>query len=130
MKLHLPAELLASIDSLRGETPRERFIRDRLAEFVAAADSLVSPNGVPPTPEPAPAPPRSERRAFICMTCRSRVFLSDGEPYRVPDCPQHGPMIRQLNRPYRGQEVPTVIPDGFSRDVVDPMELLHGRPAG
>ena len=49
------------------------------------------------------------RRCFICrnadakVPCRIRVFLnpSDPEGY-VPDCPEHGRMVRDPNRLYRG----------------------------
>lgn len=50
------------------------------------------------------------RRAFVCghvskdgvRDCNRRVFLTVDEPDRVPDCPEHGRMVVQGNRPYRG----------------------------
>jgi hypothetical protein len=49
------------------------------------------------------------RRCFICrnagakLPCTVRVFLnpSDTEDY-IPDCPEHGRMVRDPNRLYRG----------------------------
>jgi hypothetical protein len=53
----------------------------------------------------------AERRAFICKhttkgvsDCNLRVFLAPGEPHHVPNCPEHGPMAVQANRPYTGQK--------------------------
>lgn len=53
---------------------------------------------------------RGSRRAFICehevkgvRDCNRRIFLTPDEPDRVPDCPEHGAMVRQENRPYLGQ---------------------------
>jgi len=50
------------------------------------------------------------RRAYICLhevkgvrDCVRRVFLTPDEPDRVPDCPEHGAMVRQENRSYLGQ---------------------------
>lgn len=43
------------------------------------------------------------RRAFICLTCHRRVFLSDEPAMFVPECAEHGRMVRQANMPYQGQ---------------------------
>jgi len=43
------------------------------------------------------------RRAFICLTCHRRVFLSDEPAVFVPECAEHGRMVRQANMPYQGQ---------------------------
>ncbi len=52
------------------------------------------------------------RRVFICthndkqgeMDCKRRVFLEPSVLASfVPNCPEHGPMKRQANRPYFGQ---------------------------
>jgi len=45
------------------------------------------------------------RRAFVCQTCRRRYFLGVEVPAAtIPDCPEHGPMVRQANMPYMGQD--------------------------
>ena len=50
------------------------------------------------------------RRAFVCIhatkgveDCRRRVFLQNEPASFIPDCPEHGPMVRQANHPYFGQ---------------------------
>ena len=48
------------------------------------------------------------RRAWICSNEKCvpprRIFLSkDDPPDMVPECPEHGPMMHQPNRPYFGQ---------------------------
>jgi transcriptional regulator with XRE-family HTH domain len=68
-----------------------------------------------PTPDvpvlATPAQIQSRRRAFICAhatkgqrDCNRRVFLTPDEPDRVPDCPEHGVMVLQPNRHYRGSQ--------------------------
>lgn len=53
-----------------------------------------------------------QRRAYICLhqdnnkpPCNRRLFLTPDEPDRTPDCPEHGPMTHQANRPYKGVPV-------------------------
>jgi hypothetical protein len=54
--------------------------------------------------------PLPGRRAYICEgrkgePCNRRRFIMVGEP--IPECDTHGKMVRQVNRPYRDQEVPS-----------------------
>ncbi len=95
----------------------------RTTLFETAVERLIGAGG-----EQAPAPKVAEsqaptgerkhlarpgvRRAFICThrakpeaeACNRRVFLPAEAPAAtVPDCPEHGPMVRQANRPYLGQ---------------------------
>lgn len=53
--------------------------------------------------------PKAGRTAYICRgrkdePCNARRFVAAGDP--VPECPSHGKMARQSNRPYKGQGVP------------------------
>jgi hypothetical protein len=56
--------------------------------------------------------PQAGRRAFLCdhrdqagnLDCALRRFMGPG--VAVPECPQHGKMQIQQNRPYLGQEIP------------------------
>ncbi len=51
------------------------------------------------------------RRAYICqhtdrngvLDCNRRIFLPGGAEVEVPECPEHGRMVAQPNRPYMGQ---------------------------
>lgn len=47
------------------------------------------------------------RRAFVCTNCKRRVFLEQKEPIEtIPVC--HGPMVREPNKPYKGQSTEPV----------------------
>ncbi len=79
---------------------------------LALADSARSPVAeqkieAPREPERAPAAvlsPRRIRRVFVCRKCRRRLFLGPDKPWDfVPSCEEHGRMVRQANRPYKGQ---------------------------
>ena len=56
--------------------------------------------------------PRSGRRAFLCghtdqagkPDCGLRRFVAAHAP--TPECPQHGKMQIQANRPYKDQPIP------------------------
>ncbi len=52
------------------------------------------------------------RRVFVCLhqdksakwPCNYRISLEPEIPgHTVPRCPEHGAMVRQANRPYRGE---------------------------
>ncbi len=52
------------------------------------------------------------RRVFICThqdkgakwACNYRIALPKEVPgSTIPSCPEHGPMVRQANKPYRGE---------------------------
>ena len=85
------------------------FTRTTLVE-TAVELLLAGPVPVAPVRVPAGRSGGGRRRAFICghevkgvRDCNRRVFLTPDEPDRVPDCPEHGPMVVQGNRPYLGQ---------------------------
>lgn len=78
------------------------------ATLIAAA---LDDGGQVPAPALSEGPtdrhkPRAGRRAYRCAKCNYRRFLHPNDPAKVVECPQHGPMPRQENRPYRGQAVP------------------------
>jgi len=50
-------------------------------------------------------PPKGrERRAYRCRSgkCSDRIFLVPGAPDVIPSCREHGPMVRDENKAYRG----------------------------
>lgn len=64
------------------------------------------------------------RRVFSCRhrdragvrDCMQRVFLKRDEPAGfIPGCPEHGPMRREPNRPYFGQNVEPSAEQGWPR---------------
>ena len=57
-------------------------------------------------------PAKPGRLAFICehkdhdgVNAPLRIFVTPTAA--VPECPKHGKMTLQANRPYRGQPIPT-----------------------
>lgn len=100
----------------REASPAER----RLIEIaLAGVPELAGTESQPSEPQPTkffdkPSEHKARpgiRRVFVCIhetrgveDCRMRVFCKPEQPVSfVPQCPEHGPMVRQANHPYRGE---------------------------
>lgn len=59
----------------------------------------------------------AQRRMFVCLKCRRRVPLgpvtAEAPAAMVPLCQEHGPMVRQANRPYMGQSTEPGTAEGW-----------------
>lgn len=66
-----------------------------------------------------------QRCVFKCEKCPLREFLnleaSDWQwnGHRIPECPEHGLMARQRNRPYRGESTEPDPSQGWPEATVD-----------
>lgn len=81
-------------------------------EALIEAGTVAATRVATPKAEPTTAAARPLRRAYLCLhqdknmpPCNRRIFLTPDEPDHTPDCPQHGPMTHQANRPYSGVPV-------------------------
>lgn len=99
--LKLDDALLERVDQARGQTSRTAFIE---AALELALGSEPEPELHQPERPEHEHRPKPGRLALFCTKCNRRQF---GDPkWRCPEHPQATAV--QKNRPYHGQEVPTI----------------------
>ncbi len=88
---------------------RTTMIETAMERLMTATGEAPPPKGEESQAQEKSAPPRPRpgiRRAYVCKKeeCNRRTFVPKEMPADfIPDCPEHGCMERQENKPYFGQ---------------------------
>lgn len=101
----------------------------RTEMFELAVERLVGDRPVENVPESQPEPrhevSQKVRRIFVCQKCRSRTSVEREKPAGyIPECPEHGPMVRQMNVPYLGKSTEPPAEWGWPEAKDDPRVVL------